>query len=99
MKHRYFDLEHAASISLMEGDEVWLVTGVEVNRKYRGQGAASKLLKEVIADADRTGTPLILAVEPDGTGLGFQALVEFYQRHGFTQRDQENTMVREPLRV
>lgn len=98
MKTTYFNLDEGAMIHLMPGDEVYLVTEVSVRPGYRRRGAASRLMDEMIADADREGVPLILTVQPDvpGVGLDFDQLVAFYSRKGFTELDSEGTMVREP---
>ena len=88
MKHIYYDPEHWATINLMEwsGDfPGWCITGVEVNYFYRGNGYASALLDEVLADADSEGVTLYLEIVPDGTGLSFEQLAAFYERKGFVQ--------------
>jgi predicted GNAT family acetyltransferase len=97
MKDTYANVEQGAVIHLMDaGDHGYIITSVGVQRSMRGQGAASQLLKRVCADADREGVTLLLAVEPDGTGLGRNELIAFYGRHGFSGLDAEDTMVREP---
>ena len=82
------DVEHWPTISLMpwvvDGqDNEWVITGVQVQRSFRGQGWASKLLDQVLADADTEGATLLLDVRPDGTGLDEEALRAFYSRRGF----------------
>lgn len=82
------DIDHWTTVSLMpwviDGHpDVWLVTGVTVQSRFRGQGWASKLLDEVLADADREGVTLLLNVDPDGTGLDEAQLRAFYSRRGF----------------
>lgn len=109
MKDSYVDVEHWATISLMpwvvdgRANE-WLITGVNVQYAFRGQGWASRLFDQVVADADAEGATLILNVDPDGTGLGLHELRAFYGRRDFRPwgpdpEHIENGMRRDPRTV
>lgn len=98
MKHMYFEKDTFTVIHTMVMFDGVAVTGIGVGRAFRGQGAASRVLKEVIEDADREGVKLYLSIEPDGTGLEEDALRAWYSRFGFVNMDPELTdigMVRE----
>lgn len=107
MRDVYTDPEHGATVSLIECQDVgvvgptWMVSAVEVDHKYRRQGAATRLLRKVCKDADRESVILILAVTPDGTGPDFHQLVDWYARFGFRQwheeTDDPDTMIRLPV--
>jgi GNAT superfamily N-acetyltransferase len=100
MRDTYCDAAHGATVCLWQiaGLGGWLITRVEVNRRHRGKGVASRLLDEVCADADRERATLLLAIEPDGTGLGFEELEAFYRRRGFIRWNpgDETSFVRDP---
>lgn len=63
--------------------------------QFRGQGIATKLLKEVIADADREGVTLVLEVQAEG-GLSNEELASWYSRYGFVQQGDDNFYKRIP---
>lgn len=103
MKIAYHDLEHRASAYTMHigelmGRDTYLLTGIEVGREHRGKGIASKLLKQVLADADEAGAQVALVVEPDGSidSLDYASLEAFYQRHGFREYEHGRGLIRPP---
>lgn len=59
-----------------------LITRINVPPKERGKGAGAKLLKAILADADRTYTTLFLEVVPTGE-MTEEQLTGWYGRHGF----------------
>ena len=59
-----------------------IITRINVPKEFRGQGIASKLLRECCQKADQAGTMLFLEIAPSD-GLGYDALVAFYTRYGF----------------
>lgn len=62
----------------------WLITGVFVRPDDRGKGAGTRLLKDIIADAEREGENLYLTVLADSSnGLNDEQLRDWYMRHGF----------------
>lgn len=89
MRDSYVDIEHHASIHLCDltwsplGG--WLITAVDVNKRFRGQGHAKRLLQQVLHDADEQQLPLYLAATSDGTGLNQEDLCAFYESLGFKQ--------------
>lgn len=60
-----------------------VITRLNVPVKERGKGAGSKLLAQILADADRTHTTLFLEVVPTG-GLNEEQLTAWYKKHGFS---------------
>jgi ribosomal protein S18 acetylase RimI-like enzyme len=103
MHHTYYDVENWATANLMycgsrNNVQTWMLSSIEVNQKFRGNGVASRLLKRATDAADKEGTVLILGVQPDGTGLGYDALQAWYERNGFVMNEDEAYMIREPRR-
>lgn len=79
--------------------KVWAITSVGVGIKFRRQGHASRLLQEVVNDADRETVVLILQVEPDphdGTNRTAEELKGWYRRVGFERWRDEDSMIRFP---
>lgn len=102
MRTTYADPIHWATVTLMDMTEEvggWLVTGVQVQPRFRGKGYASDLLDRVCAEADAEGVRLFLEIGPDGTGLNDDVLDAFYRRHGFEEWEDgdDGSRVREPL--
>lgn len=103
VKISYHDMEHRASAytmhigELMEHD-TYLLTGIEVGREHRGKGVASRLLEQVLTDADEAGVQMALVVEPDGSidSLDHDALEAFYRRHGFREYEYGRGLLRPP---
>lgn len=77
---------HQESRSIADLDEYygigWQITRINVPEKYRGQGIASQLLRDIIAEADREQVRLYLEIVPTG-GLNYDQLDAWYRRHGF----------------
>ena len=101
MKHTYFFIEDKATANLMYcGNNTWMLTGIEVHRLNRHNGVASRLLKEVLDDADHEGVRMVLGVSPDGSkdSLTYDELERWYARNGFVhdEGDDTNIMRREP---
>lgn len=89
MRHSYVDPGGCwATASLLKlNDDRWIVSGVETRSSQRGNGAGSRLLAQICADADREDVTLILMVSSDCTpgSLTNEQLTEWYRRHGFIQ--------------
>lgn len=108
MKHLYFDVEHWGTINVIDlgpwmGTPTCIIQGVEVHPKYRSQGVARALMKQVLEDADAEGQTLVLSVthqtEEHRGGLSFQQLWDWYSRCGFepwTEGDMPEAMIRRP---
>jgi len=99
MQHTYSDGEHFATVYLLSVNDknAYIITGWEINQRYRGRGYASKLFDRVCADADNEGATLMLSVEPDGTGLDLIALFAFYESRGFVRMNESDVgMIRHP---
>jgi GNAT superfamily N-acetyltransferase len=77
---------------LAVADLVWhtkktlMLTRINVPTPYRGQGHASKLLKQILADADAEGITIHLHASPSG-GLDESQLIAWYERHGFVTKN------------
>lgn len=79
------------------GDDDWkrangrfYITRVNTPESNRGKGAASNLLKQVLAEADAEGVHLYLDIVPS-TGLTFDQLEAWYKRLGFIHEDIPNS--------
>lgn len=79
-----------------EPENQYLLTSVEVEPQKRGQGHARALMQRVLAEADRFHATLYLTIQPDGTGLGYHELLNWYERLGFTMLSDGETMIRSP---
>lgn len=88
MRDAYHDPGRGASVWLVDlGGDAWLVSGVEVNKQFRRQGAARALMGRVLADADREGVTLLLSVDPqEPWEVDGDALRVFYESLGFRGR-------------
>lgn len=104
MKDSYFEIVDGAlaSITLMPAEafgwNTWMVSEVACQRRLRGKGYASKLFKQVIADADEEAATLVLTIEPDPPELGgltYDQLEIWYRSLGF-QWTEEGWMERKP---
>lgn len=83
MQSCYLDKETRAIADLVDYYSLgMLITRINVPAQARGKGAGSKLLKQIIADADRTHTTLFLEVVPTG-GMTAEQLAAWYGRYGF----------------
>jgi GNAT superfamily N-acetyltransferase len=60
-----------------------LITRINVPRKSRGARLGSRILNEILRDADRFGVTLVLEPVPSD-GLKIKALSDWYERNGFT---------------
>jgi len=88
-----------ASVSMMPNtsDGSWLITGVEVGRRGRGQGRAREVLELCLADADTEGVVLWLSCDPQEHTVDFERLKQWYEGYGFVfTGDDGVTMKREP---
>lgn len=85
MKTCYVDIEHRAIADLIAPGELtpnWTITRINVPEKFRGNGLGSKLLDEILADADAEGQALQLEILPSGP-LDYDQLEAWYKRRGF----------------
>lgn len=69
------------------------ITSVYTPEADRGKGEASALLKQVCEEADRAGIVLILIPKPFDAGLDELQLIAWYARHGFTQIQNNPTLM------
>ena len=74
----------------------YLITRINVPSAHRGRGIARAMIEECLADADRARRWLYLQVSPSD-GLGYDALVAWYERCGFSQ-DELGLWYRRPVR-
>jgi GNAT superfamily N-acetyltransferase len=73
------------------------ITNLYTDEPGRGKGDASALLKQVCEDADDNGIVLMLIPKPYDKGLDELQLIAWYARHGFTQIQNNPTlMARQP---
>jgi len=64
-----------------------------VNHRIRKQGLGTKLMEEVIQWADENKYNIYLEINPYGE-MGMNDLINFYEKFGFTQINDTNTMIR-----
>lgn len=97
MKQTYIDYATRTIADCCKPDAlgIVLVTRINVPFPSRGQGHGSKILQQIIADADAEGITLELWPSPSG-GLSGRALVAWYKRHGF-QALPDGRLIRKPM--
>ncbi|MBK9497466.1 MAG: GNAT family N-acetyltransferase [Xanthomonadales bacterium] len=85
----YAILEHRAVADVVDGRDLGLcagpsgiITRINVPPKARGLGFGSRLLREILHDADAEGVTLILEINPSGD-LNFAQLEAWYMRYDF----------------
>lgn len=83
MQPIYIDMESRTIADLVEIEPgYYLITRINVPKASRGHGLASKLLKEILEDADAEGA--VLEIHPMSSGgLTRKELVSWYRRYGF----------------
>lgn len=85
MKSIYGSANTGTTISLIGN----LITGVEVNKSFRGRGYAERWLTVVCADADIERETLYLTLDPQEPEVSIERLRSFYERHGFEVMDED----------
>lgn len=76
--------------------EMWRITRINVPKLARGRGVARDMLKELTDRADRERMTLCLDIAPSD-GLDYEALRQWYERHGFETHNRIPTWFRLPL--
>ncbi len=102
MKTTYFNATSRAIADLVEvAPGYYLITRINVPRESRRKGLGSKLLREILKDADTEGATLeIHPVSSDGPTR--RQLISWYERHNFrmtqsyVSEDPIKVLVREP---
>lgn len=96
MKTQY-EIEHEAYAKLahMHGNR-WALAMLWTEPGARGKGNARKLLRQVLADADKQGIWLELAVMPNDATTRKSDLIKFYRSMGFEHDPGHGSMVRKP---
>jgi ribosomal protein S18 acetylase RimI-like enzyme len=92
MKDVYYTegMECVAYLLPAREDNLWLLTGIRTTPKHRGRGHASKLIREILTDADAEGVRVYLSAQAETwdnqkfPGLSQTALMAWYQRLGFS---------------
>lgn len=90
------DESHLAQADLIPTDYGWIVTRIVVPAPFRGQGLGSRLMSEILADADAEKAVLFLEANAYG-GLSDEQLRDWYTRRGFSAI--QDFYVREPNEV
>lgn len=62
--------------------EYWVITRINVMEQFRGQGYGTRILEDILRDADAENVTLFLEPAASG-GLSQEELIEWYKRHGF----------------
>jgi len=92
MKDMYFTegVECVAYLMPTKESNLWLLTTIRTLPKYRGRGFASKLMREILTDADVEGVRVYLSAQAETwdnqkfPGLSQTALMAWYQKLGFS---------------
>lgn len=100
MKNSYYVRLSSTEIGILdlcpvEKGRGLIITRINIPEKFRGRGHGSRLLSEVLADADREQIPLFLEILATGP-LNRDDLMKWYARHGFRGSD---PMFRRPRRL
>jgi GNAT superfamily N-acetyltransferase len=94
MKERYVtseeDQECTALLSPAEGNNAtWLLADIRTKPRYRSQGHAHRLMKQIVSDANREDVILLLRAEADTwdnrvrPGLTQAQLMGWFEHWGF----------------
>jgi len=102
LKHEYFDPGTRVIADLVKvAPGYYLVTRINVPVLSRSRGLGSKMLREILTDADAEGATLEIHPLPSG-GLSRQQLIAWYGRYGFhmgqsfVSQDPVRVLIREP---
>lgn len=88
MKTCYFDLRTRVIADLIHGDllgfppDTMVISRINVPQSHRGKGLGTKILKEILKDADSERVKLVLEPLASG-GLNRDQLISWYRRNGF----------------
>lgn len=74
---------------LDDSRNLWEVNRISVLPTHRGRGLGSKMLREIVADADLEGVELVLDILPSGA-LNGDELADWYRRYGFEWTNDPN---------
>lgn len=97
MKQIYFDRASRSIADLVELDPAYyLVTRINVPRESRNRGLGTKILTEILSDADMEGVTLEIHPMSSG-GLSRAQLITWYKRHGF--RWEQDYYSHDPVKV
>lgn len=88
----FFAAAIADTVSTNKPDHV-IITRINVMEKWRGQGYGTKILLQLLKDADEQGITLVLEPIESG-GLSQAQLQKWYERHDFVWSDWH--MIRKP---
>lgn len=97
---RFADNVIAIADVLTTFGEPFVISRINVPKRYRGLGFGRELLRMITDAADMAGVRLKLAVSPYGDSpLQFKELSAWYRRHGFRQVQGEPSvlLMRAPL--
>jgi GNAT superfamily N-acetyltransferase len=98
MKNCYIDYDYRAVADLCDYYNcVQIITRINVPKEHRGKGVGSKLLRQIVSDADVSHTKLYLEVLASG-GLTRPQLIAWYERYGFTEIGHTGVWRRLPTR-
>ena len=103
MKACYFDLESRSVADVVPDHDLFepaknvvILTRINVPQSYRQQGIGSRLLKEILFDADKEGIKIALHISSYGE-MTYKNLADWYERNGFVQSS-NGWFFREPIR-
>ncbi|WCF11476.1 GNAT family N-acetyltransferase (plasmid) [Paenibacillus thiaminolyticus] len=71
-----------AFVSVGEADTFLYLIMIEVDKKHRGKGIASSIVKRLVWYANHVGKDIVLEAT-DGMGSDLKRLFSLYEKHGF----------------
>jgi hypothetical protein len=77
--------EAFAEIAKMKEKGVYFILNLNVPFYARRKGLATKIMEQIVRDADKKGVTLLGDIQPDDSGPGYGTLKEFYKRYGFSE--------------
>ena len=80
------DLSPIGEVGVPAPRNSFYINRINTPAAHRGQGYASKVMAQVIADADREGVTLVLEVAPGDTTVDYERLKSWYKRLGFEDK-------------
>jgi GNAT superfamily N-acetyltransferase len=75
------------------GTSLYEINRINVPEPFRGKGYGTRILQDIIRDADREGITLTLSVFSSGKQLDNDDLIAWYGRHGFKMLSYANRLM------
>jgi len=79
-------------------EDGYMIHRINVPQKHSRRGHGSKLLHQVVTDADKEGAKLYLGILASGE-MEYDDLERWYEKNGFVSVSDEGMYIREPVSV